>query len=241
MRVASLSLFRFSGLASHAWILGQMGAARLSLRGQPGLGTYKLCGTGTGEGFTPRPNWSVWAILGTWDSESRAREATATARPFTRWAEAADESWTVFLSTLSARGKWAGAKPFSAGPDTAPDMGKSPLAVLTRATLAPRAIPSFWGAEPPVSDAIGANPDVLFKIGVGELPWIQQATFSIWPDAQSMSRFAHQSGPHARAVAKVREGGWFREELYARFRVTGTAGHWRDAPALSTIAQPEAA
>ncbi|MBV0914132.1 spheroidene monooxygenase [Anianabacter salinae] len=237
MQIATLSLYRFSRFATRAWVLGQMGAARLSLRGQAGLGTFKLCGTGTGEGFTPVPNFSVWGILATWDSTEAATRATKTAAPFSRWAAQSTECWTVILSALSARGRWAGTEPFSPGDDP----GGGPLAVLTRATLRPSAIPRFWGAEPPISGAIGSNPDVLFKIGVGEVPWVQQATFSIWPDAASMTRFAHADGPHARAIRQVRDGGWFREELYARFRVVGTHGAWSDAPALFKSARPEAA
>ena len=41
-----------------------------------------------------------------------------------------------------------------------------------------------------------------------------------------MAKFARKDGPHARAIKAVREGAWFREELYARFTVTGDYGQW---------------
>jgi spheroidene monooxygenase len=66
----------------------------------------------------------------------------------------------------------------------------------------------------------------MFKIGIGEVPWMQQVTFSIWPDARTMAEFARHDGPHARAIKAVRDGGWFREELYARFRVDAVEGEW---------------
>ena len=50
---------------------------------------------------------------------------------------------------------------------------------------------------------------MLFKIGIGEVPLLQQVTFSIWPDTASMAAFARADGPHARAIRAVREGGWF--------------------------------
>ena len=41
-----------------------------------------------------------------------------------------------------------------------------------------------------------------------------------------MAAFARHDGPHARAIRAVRAEGWFSEELYARFQVTGEAGSW---------------
>jgi spheroidene monooxygenase len=42
-----------------------------------------------------------------------------------------------------------------------------------------------------------------------------------------MAEFARADGPHARAIKAVRDGGWFREELYARFRVDAVEGNGR--------------
>jgi spheroidene monooxygenase len=78
-----------------------------------------------------------------------------------------------------------------------------------------------------MSPAPSADPNVMFKIGIGEVPWMQQVTFSIWPDARTMAEFARHDGPHARAIKAVRDGGWFREELYARFRVDAVEGNGR--------------
>ena len=66
---------------------------------------------------------------------------------------------------------------------------------------------------------------MLLKIGLGETPWLQQVTFSVWPDATAMDRFA-RAGPHAGAIAAARRNGWFAEELYARFAVIGRSGAW---------------
>jgi spheroidene monooxygenase len=93
----------------------------------------------------------------------------------------------------------------------------------------------FWGRGPDISAAIGADPNVVFKIGVGELPGLRQVTFSIWPDARSMAEFARADGPHASAIRAVREGDWFSEELYARFRIQGDAGSWGGASPLAGL------
>ena len=97
---------------------------------------------------------------------------------------------------------------------------------LTRATIRPRAALKFWRRVPSISSVIGADTEVAFKIGIGEVPLLHQVTFSIWPDTRSMADFARVDGPHARAIRAVREGNWFREELYARFKVVGDQGTW---------------
>jgi spheroidene monooxygenase len=199
-----------------------MGAARLSFMRMPEVGFWKLCGSGQGEGFTPRPNTAVWAILATWPDEETARRNCAEAPVYRRWRSKAAEDWTVFLSPTSARGAWSGVAPFEAEPDPTP----GPIAALTRATVKPGVLAKFWGRVPDIQNVIGDDPNVAFKIGIGEVPWLHQVTFSIWPDQASMNAFARESGPHARAIKAVRDEGWFKEELYARFRVLGDAGQW---------------
>lgn len=209
-----------------------MGAARLSLPRVQGIGFWKLCGSGVGEGFTPVPNTAVWAILATWPDEEIARRQTQDAAVFKRWRKMASEVWTVYLTPTSARGEWSGHQPFDVS--VAPDNG--PVAALTRATVKPGIAGKFWGRVPDISRVIGTDPNVAFKIGIGEVPWVQQVTFSIWPDANSMSQFARTpDGPHAQAIKAVREGAWFREELYARFRILGDTGHWEGGSPLSKL------
>ena len=126
------------------------------------------------------------------------------------------------MSADTVRGAWSGQTPFEPHETTA----SGPLAALTRATIKPGILARFWGRVPNISRVIGQDPNVMFKIGIGEVPWLQQVTFSIWPDQAAMDNFARKDGPHARAIAAVREGKWFKEELYARFRVTGSEGTW---------------
>ena len=230
IQTVSLSLFRFPSLAGRLWVLGQMGAARLSFARMPEARFWKLCGSGIGEGFTPVPNTKVWAILAVWDDRNTAEAMVKNAPVYQRWHRKAAESWTVYLSATSARGRWSGTEPFLAGKP--PRTG--PLAALTRATIRPRHLPKFWGREPAISKAIGADQNVLFKIGIGEVPWLHQVTFSIWPDTESMALFARSAdGPHAKAIRDVRDGGWFKEELYARFAVTGSSGTWEGRDPLA--------
>jgi spheroidene monooxygenase len=232
MQTVSLSFHRFGGIGARLWVLGQMGAARLSLPKTPGIGFWKLCGSGVGEGFTPLPNTAVWAILATWPDEATARRQVQDAPVFKAWRGMAKETWSVFLSPTSVKGHWSGKAPFEKSQDPAP----GPVAALTRATVRPKVATRFWSRVPAISDVIGADPNVAFKIGIGEVPWMQQVTFSIWPDTASMAEFARRpGGPHAEAIRAVREGAWFREELYARFRILGDAGSWQGASPLAQL------
>ena len=229
----SLSFHRFGPVRARAWAFAQMGFARRTLPRVPDIGAWKLCGSGIDQGFVPIPNTAVWAILATWPDAATARARIATERPFTAWADRAEEAWTVFLAPTSVRGAWAGTTPFtvSAAPD--PD---APIAALTRATVRPAVAAQFWRRTPDLNRAIFADPNVIFRIGIGEVPLMQQVTFSIWPDTATMAAFARAPGSlHAQAIAAVRAGGWFREELYARFRILGSAGTWGGADPLDRL------
>lgn len=237
MQTISLSLFRFDGIAARLWVLGQMGAARISFARMPDVAFWKLCGSGTGEGFTPKPNWGVWAILAAWPDADTARTTVADAGIYCRWRKRARESWTVYLDPMSVRGQWSGIAPFTANALSA--QNGLPLAVLTRASLRPTKMLQFWNRVPDISSVIGADPNVIFKIGIGEMPLLHQVTFSIWPDAASMVKFTRGDGPHGRAICAVRTGGWFAEELYARFAVTGSSGQWGGCDPLASAMEQQ--
>lgn len=227
-QTVTLTFFRFARWPARLWAFAMMGLARPAMARVPGIGFWKLCGSGVGEGFTPLPNTGVYAILATWPDAETARRAIDIAPVFRRYRAQASESWTVFLSPLTVRGVWSGETPF----ESAPSHGTGALAALTRATIRPRALWRFWQHEPDISRVIGADPSVMFKIGIGEIPWLHQITFSIWPNAETMTNFA-RTGPHAEAIRAVREGGMFSEELYARFAVLSDSGSWNGASPLA--------
>ena len=234
-QIVSLSLFRFRSPLARAWAFGQMAFARPALGRVPGLGFWKLLGSGTGEGFTPVPNTAVYGIMGTWPSLDAATHALSTAPVFRRYRDRAEQSVTLFMKTTSVRGRWSGAEPFEAQDAPAPT---GPIAALTRATLRPSIAMRFWKRVPSISHAIGTDPNVMFKIGLGEVPLFHQVTFSVWPDAASMAAFARADGPHAAAIRAVREENWFSEELYARFQIVHQTGSWSMAPNLLAPAHP---
>ena len=237
IQTVTLSLFRFDSTYHKCWAFVMMGLARPMLKRIHGLTFWKLLGSGTGQGFTPIPNWGVYGILGVWASQEDAERGTAKLQPFTAYRTRAAESATLFLKVSSARGKWSGALPFNTS-TTTHSQNSGPVAILTRATVKWQKIPQFWRHSPEISTRIGNNTDVMFKIGLGEVPLRQQLTFSVWPDIVRMAEFAHQNGPHHRAIQQVRKGNWFKEELYARFNIISIDGHWSDFDATQLSELP---
>jgi spheroidene monooxygenase len=212
-----------------------MAAARTALGRDRRALFWKLCGSGTGEGFTPRPNWGVWAILAAWPDLATARAEIGGGPVWSRWRQRANADMTLYLAPFSSRGSWSGVNPFLPDPQTDGGASDAPLAALTRASLRPSRALRFWARVPGISSVIGADPNVAFKIGIGEVPLLHQVTFSVWPDAASMAAFARGSGPHAQAIRAVREDGWFAEELYARFRILARDGDWPGSAALDAL------
>lgn len=228
-QTVSLSFFRFDGPMARFWALSMMAMARGPMARTPDIGFWKLCGSGSGEGFTPRLAPDVYAILATWPSHDVAQQRVKDATIYRRYRDAAVEDWTVFLAPTSVRGQWSGQEPFMAQ-----SAATGTLAALTRATIRPNILRRFWGRVPDISGMIGQNADVAFKIGIGEVPMLQQVTFSIWPNKASMDAFA-RSGPHAEAIRAVRDEGWFKEELYARFAVQSDSGTWGGTSPLAKL------
>lgn len=230
----ALTFFRFARWRDRAWAFAQMGLARRPLRRLEGAGFVKLMGAGTGEGFTPLPDPGVVAILTGWPDLATARRQVAQAAVFRRFEARAAERFALYLEPVSVRGAWSGRAPFAASGAVAP----GPVAALTRATIRPRALWRFWRRVPAISARIGRDPSVLFKAGVGEVPWLHQVTVSVWPDEAAMADFARAGGCHAAAIKAVREGGWFAEELYARFAVRAHEGSWGGRDPLAGLEAP---
>jgi spheroidene monooxygenase len=228
---ATLSFFQYTGLSARLWGMRQLAEMRRPMSGVEGLRFFKLLGTGGGSGYGFWPDFGTYALLGSWDSEAEARSFLREHAAFQAWRSHASEVCTLHMRPTSSRGAWSGINPFEPQPPAAAD---APLAVLTRATIKPRYLVGFWRQVAGVARALEGRDGLLFTKGVGELPWVAQATFSVWRSQQDMMGFAHgPSAPHAKAVARTRRTHGFSEELYARFSVVGSEGTWRGSDPLS--------
>lgn len=224
-QIVAISFFRFEGVFQKLWAFSQMGFARKKLKKIKQISFFKLFGSGIGEGFTPYPNTSVYAILSVWNNLGEAENNIEEREIYENYRTHSIENWTVFLSPISSKGYWDKTNPFKPNKDEFKKKDHM-LAALTRATIKPKIMLKFWSKVPAISKVIGNDENVLFKMGLGEIPWFHQVTFSIWPNAKTMADFARKDGPHAKAIKSVREGNWFSEELYARFEVKKAIGKW---------------
>ena len=224
-QIVAISFFRFEGIFQKLWAFSQMGFARKKLKKIKQISFFKLFGSGIGEGFTPYPNTSVYAILSVWNNLGEAENNIEEREIYENYRTHSIENWTVFLSPISSKGYWDKTNPFKPNKNEFKKKDHM-LAALTRATIKPKIMLKFWSKVPAISKVIGNDKNVLFKMGLGEIPWFHQVTFSIWPNAKTMADFARKDGPHAKAIKSVREGNWFSEELYARFEVKKAIGKW---------------
>lgn len=224
-QIVAISFFRFEGVFQKLWAFSQMGFARKKLKKIKQISFFKLFGSGIGEGFTPYPNTSVYAILSVWNNLGEAENNIEEREIYENYRTHSIENWTVFLSPISSKGYWDKTNPFKPNKNEFKKKDHM-LAALTRATIKPKIMLKFWSKVPAISKVIGNDKNVLFKMGLGEIPWFHQVTFSIWPNAKTMADFARKDGPHAKAIKSVREGNWFSEELYARFEVKKAIGKW---------------
>ncbi len=191
-----------------------MGLAPRRMGDVPGLSFFKLLGSGDKNGFSILPDFGTYALLGVWDSEAEADGFFREHPVFQAYLVHAASWQTVYMRNTAAHGEWDGRSPFLAAQDFDPTQ---PVAVITRATIRRRYLWRFWRYVPRVSRDIEARPGLRLAIGIGELPLIQQATFSMWDSGKQMLDYAYRRAEHSAVVKKTRELGWYKEELFARF------------------------
>ena len=207
--------------------------AHRRMRKVPGLEFYKLMGTGK-KGFNPWPDWSVYAILQVWSDEKRANTYFSSHPLFGKYTTRSFEHGVFYLKNTIARGEWDKKKPFHISKTINPDI---PLVVaLTRATIKTRLLFTFWKFVPKSQTNLWNNEGLLFTKGIGEVPFRQMATFSLWKDEKSLNKFAYQTKGHVNAIRKTRRLDWYKEELFARFQPYKLLGNWDyGSPLLRTI------
>lgn len=230
MQIVTLSLFRFVGTPAKLWAFSQMGLMRQAVARMDGLTFAKMLGTGAGAGFSLRPDLATYGLLCVWDGMARARAAQASAVPFALYRDHAHRSATLFLTATRTRGRWSGRQPFVVDAQTRP---AGPIVALTRATLRWSKLATFWSLVPAISDTAGDDARQLFMMGLGEVPYKHQMTFSIWEDEQAMRAFALDSPTHGVAARRAWQEGWFAEYLFARFNLLAVEGAW---PGLDRLA-----
>ncbi|MEE4177534.1 MAG: hypothetical protein V2I46_08490 [Bacteroides sp.] len=220
-QVALLSLFQFRG-KNRFWAMRQMAVLPPKLKKYTGLQFFKVLGTGAGLGYSSLPDFSQWGLLTVWPSVEEALDFYGNADLMDQYRLKSYEDFSVLMRPIRSKGQWSGLSAF----EPQPLLNEAyPIAVLTRAQLKLRFIIPFWQRVGGVSRSQKDYQGQLFSQGVGERPWIHQATFSIWEGLEAMEKFAYgKNSKHLEAIKVTRQRKGFKEELYARFQVIGYRG-----------------
>lgn len=179
-------------------------------------------GSGKNGTFDIHPDVRQWAVLVT------------TTQPFTNtkdiygkfiakwWKYFNCELFTIALQPIEGHGRWDKKQPFGNLPRQTNKDGL--VAVLTRATIRISKLKAFWQNVQTAASPLQTAEGFIMSIGVGEVPWIKQATFSVWQDKQAMKHYAYGSKQHSTVISKTRKENWYREELFVRFKVLSAIG-----------------
>lgn len=189
-----------------------------------GLRFQKLLGSGQNFGLVP--DLSTYVFLAVWETETQARDFFQTPA-WQFFLEKTDATGTLWLQPFKTHGLWDGQNPFTTDANALPANTRvdTPVAVLTRATIRTRSLLDFWRHVPQARQRLRDHQaDLLFSIGVGEKPVVQQATISVWRDAAAVEQFAYRQSGHKEIVRLTRQRNWYSEELFARFRVLAMDG-----------------
>ncbi len=202
------------------------------LKHVPGLTFYKLLGSGKGNGFNPWPDYAIYSMLQVWNSQEEAELFFADSPLIGKYKAHSCERWTLFLKPIKVDGLWSGQNPFQmAKRDDA--LGPH-IAVITRATIKRRLLWKFWKYVPTSEKPLAGNQGLIYTKGIGEVPFIQMATFSLWQDAAALKRFAYESREHSQAIKLTRSLDWYKEEMFARFQPIKSTGTWMGQDPLTT-------
>ena len=214
-----------------------MAIHRLPLWFNKKISFYKLLGSGRNGSFDKHPDWQQWGIF----AVGREQSAVGSQQPAALAAVNNDylkrlygsfiagwfkffgcETWTIFLEPTEGHGSWAGKEPFGQLPRQTDFDG--PVAVLTRATIRLSKLKAFWAHVNPVAVKMNTAEGFVTSLGVGEIPWLRQATFSIWQSKEAMKQFAYSMKEHQEVIIKTRKDKWYSEDLFARFKILEATG-----------------
>ena len=131
----------------------------------------------------------------------------------------------MILDPIEGHGTWDGKEVFGSLPKQTEYEGL--VAVLTRATIRLNKLKSFWKNVNSVATRMNDAPGFITSIGIGEVPWIKQATFSIWQSKEHMKQFAYKMHEHAEVIRKTKKENWYSEDMFVRFKPLASFGTLR--------------
>ncbi|MEP6712328.1 MAG: spheroidene monooxygenase [Ferruginibacter sp.] len=209
-----------------------MAIHRLPLLFNRNISFFKLMGSGKNGTFDKTPDLQQWAILSVQSSKLNVESFDNNVASFhknlygsfiTKWFSFFGcETFTLLLQPIEGHGTWDGKKVFGELPPKTEYEGM--IAILTRATIRVNKLKYFWQNVAAVANRMAGSKGFITSFGIGEIPWIKQATFSIWQSKEDMKAFAYGMKAHADVIQKTRQQQWYSEDMFTRFKITGSIG-----------------
>jgi spheroidene monooxygenase len=207
---------------SFLWGLSRYVIGRFSLRNIPGLQFFKVLGSGFEGGFSTKPSFHKQGLFCVFDSEQYAKQFREQSSLVQSYINHSREFFAVTLNAFSTRGSWA----HTQLDVTAKAPVSGPIASLTRASIKPLKANAFWKNAQPAEVSINQSAGVILSAGLGEAPYLRQATFTIWEDETALNAYAQQ-GAHLAAIKAAYGQHYFSESMFTRFAPSEMQGTWR--------------
>jgi hypothetical protein len=221
--VVTVTVFNYPPLARFQ-AFANMGRFLMKSAREDGLLFSKLMGSGKNFGLVP--DFSTYVFLAVWENDTFA-DAFSQTHTYQLLQQGNDQTGTLYLRPQRTHGLWNGQNPFLPIPPAfaSGHLPESPVAVLTRATIHSYALLDFWRHVPQARQRLYDHHDnLLFGIGVGEVPLVHQCTISVWRSSAAVEQYAYRQSGHKEIVQLTRQRQWYREELFARFSVLKAEG-----------------
>ncbi len=227
-QISTMTFFRFRKPENKRWAFSQIVKARQPLSRISGLQFYKLFGLGGGHGYSLKSKFDKYGFLGVWENQKDADDFF-NGPLFREFIDRSVEIYTIYMRPLASRGTWSGFGDWKTSDLLNRDTDL--VCVLTRATLKPKYIFKFFSQIAKVVKDHTNREGLILTQGFSELPFIEQATFSVWENEELMKGFAYRSA-HAEVIRMTRKYKGFREEMYTRLQPFETRGTWNGVDPL---------
>ncbi|MEJ7680006.1 MAG: spheroidene monooxygenase [Segetibacter sp.] len=225
---AFLTIVRYPKWTAWAGFLS-MAYFRLPLFFNKNASFYKLLGCGKNGTFDKVPDLQQWAIL----IITNKNDQTDYHSSFNYkniyggfianwWKFFGCSNWTLVLEPIEGHGTWDGKEVFGTLPRNSDYDGL--IAVLTRATIRLNRLQQFWKHVEGVARHMSSSDGFITSLGIGEAPWIKQATFSIWKNKENLKAFAYKMHEHTEVIKKTKQEKWYSEDMFVRFKIIASHG-----------------
>ncbi len=194
---------------------------------------WKLLGCGKNGTFDKKPDWQQWGILSVHSSEFAIDKPSSLTQDtelrslygsfIGKWFRLFKcETATFLLDPIEGHGLWDGKKVFGELPVKSDYEGQ--IAILTRASIRLNKLKQFWKHVNGVASQMAGAKGFITSYGIGEVPWVKQATFSVWKSKEDMKNFAYQMKEHKEVIVKTRTEKWYSEDMFVRFKIVDCIG-----------------